>query len=167
MRKIKPMEIIKTLVLVFLILLSQNIYAQKSMFVRVYDLAGKKINKGYVLSVTDTSLLLKGNSAADTIYALAIGHIRTKHSAGNNLRIGSIVGASSMAILGVVTAEPDAEILGYSAGEGAAAGALIGAPIGAAIGGLTILFKNSKHYSIDGDLTKWKTFQKMIEGNSK
>jgi hypothetical protein len=36
----------------------------------------------------------------------------------------------------------------------------LGTP-GAAIGGLTILFKKSNTYSINGDSTKWKKFQLM------
>ena len=67
-----------------------------------------------------------------------------------------------MAILGVASAEPDAMIFGYSAGEGAAVGVLLGAPAGAVIGGITALFKNSSTYIIDGDLVKWKAFSEMI-----
>src|SRR4051812_24827472 len=133
----------KILTLVFLVLLSHNIYSQKSIFVRVYDLTGKKVNKGHLLTITDTSLQVKGKSFVD-IPVRSIGSIKTKHLVGNNLLVGSTIGVFSMAIIGAASAEPDAEILGYTAGEGAAAGALIGLPIGAAIGGLTILFQNSK-----------------------
>ena len=47
-------------------------------------------------------------------------------------------------------------------GEEAAIGALGGALVGAAIGGITILFKNSKSYEINGDKAKWKAFKEMI-----
>jgi len=151
----------KIITLVLLILLSNNIYSQKSIFVRVYDLAGKKVNKGHVLNITDTSLQLEGKSPVD-IPVDSIGSIKTKHSAGNNLLIGSIIGASSVAIIGAVTAEPEGAIVEYTAAEGAAAGALIGIPVGAAIGGLTILFKNSKTFLINGDVMKWKAFELWI-----
>lgn len=66
-----------------------------------------------------------------------------------------------MAILGAASADPDAWILGYTAAEGATAGALLGGTTGAAIGGITILFKNSKTFIIDGEESNWKTFQQM------
>jgi hypothetical protein len=156
----------KTLTLMFLISISYNMYAQKSIFVRVFDLSGKKINKGHVFTVTDTSLQLKGKSVPVNIPVRSIGFIKTKHSAGNNVLIGSIVGVSSLAILGVASAEPDAEIAGYTALEGAGAGAIVGLPVGAVIGGLTSLFKNSKSYLINGDVTKWKAFQLTVTGNN-
>ena len=142
----------------FLISLNYSIYAQKSIFVRVYDLSGKKINKGHVLKVTDTSLQLKGKSAP-IISVRSIGSIKTKHSAGNNILIGSIVGASSMVILTLAGDQ------GYTNGQEVGVGILLGLPLGAAIGSLTILFKNSKSYLIEGDATKWKAFQLMIKGD--
>ena len=111
--------------------------------------------------VTDSSLQLKVKSTPIDIPVQKIGSIKTKRSAGHNILIGSIAGASSMAIFGAATADPD-EFLGYTAGEGAAAGILIGAPPGAVIGGITALFKNSRTYLIDGDIMKWKAFQKSI-----
>ena len=75
--------------------------------------------------------------------------------------ISSVIGVTEIAILGAATADPNALVFGYTAGEGAAAGALIGLPVGAAFGGLTSLFKNSKSYLINDDIEKWKVFQSM------
>jgi hypothetical protein len=151
----------KLFYLILLISFSYNLSAQKSTFVRVYNLTGQKIYKGDVHMVTDSSLQLKVKSTPIDIPVQKIGSIKTKRSAGHNILIGSIAGASSMAIFGAATADPD-EFLGYTAGEGAAAGILIGAPPGAVIGGITALFKNSRTYLIDGDIMKWKAFQKSI-----
>ena len=117
----------KLFYLILLISLNYNLSAQKSTFVRVYNLTGQKIYKGDVLIVTDSSLQLKVKSTPMNIPVRDIGSIKTKRSAGNNIVIGAIAGASSMAIVGVVTADPE-EFLGYTAGEGAAAGLLLGAP---------------------------------------
>ena len=157
---------IKNLILLLLILLSYNADAQKSSFVRVYNLAGEKINKGYVISVTDTSLQLKDNSTLVAIPVRSIGFIKTKRSAGNNVLVGSVIGATTGAVLGAVTAEPDAGFMAYTAGEGAAAGALLGSVAGAVIGGLTILAKNPDTYLINGDVSKWKAFQSLITGKN-
>jgi hypothetical protein len=154
----------KILTLLFLMSLGHASFAQKSMFVRVYDLSGKKIHKGRVFKVTDSTLQLVGKTMPVTIPVQSVGFIKTKRSAGNNVLVGSIIGVSSIAILGAASAEPDAEWFGYSAGEGAAGGAIVGLPIGAAIGGLTTAFKNSKTYLINGDLGKWKMFELMITG---
>jgi hypothetical protein len=151
----------KLFYLILLISLNYKLSAQKSTFVRVYNLTGQKIYKGDVLMVTDSSLQLKGKSTPMNIPVRDIGSIKTKRSAGHNILIGSIAGASSMAIFGAATADPD-EFLGYTAGEGIAAGILIGAPPGVIIGGISALFKNPDTYLIDGDILKWKVFQKSI-----
>ena len=151
----------KILAFLFTILIAHNLEAQKSIFIRVYDLKGVKIARGHVLSATDTSVQLIREPTS--ILVRDIGSIRTKHSSGNNILIGSAIGASTMAIIGVVSANPD-EFLGYTAGEGALGGLIVGVPIGATIGALTIPFKNSKHYLINGDPEKWKAFRSTIPG---
>jgi hypothetical protein len=157
----------KNLIFVITLIFSVNVYAQNrfentNVFVRVYDSLGKKISKGKILSISDTSLQLNRKGESLEILVSSIATIKTKRSAGNNVLVGATIGATSMAILGAATADPDAWILGYTAGEGAGAGALLGGTAGAAIGGITILFKNSKSYEINGDMEKWKAFKEMI-----
>lgn len=110
--------------------------------------------------VTDTSVQLKKNFVI--IPVSNIGSIKTKHSIGNNFLVGSLIGASALAILGFISADPDAFVLAASDGEGAATGALVGLAAGAIIGGLTIPAKNPKTFLIDGDSMKWKTFQTWV-----
>ena len=146
----------------FLISVGYQLFAQKPIFVRVYNLNGKKIYTGHVWATKDTSLQLIAK-VGDTVNLSinSIGKIKTKRSAGHNLLIGSLAGASALAILGAATAEPELE-LGYTAGEGAAAGAIFGVPVGAAIGGITLLFKKSKTFIIRGNIENWKIFQSFI-----
>ena len=158
---------VKSVMLILALLFSINVIAQKEvkkdyMFVRVYNLEGKKINKGNVLVITDTTLVIKGKRGYENIPVNGIGLIKTKHSEGHNVLKGAVIGASSMALLGAASADPDAMILGYSAGEGAAVGGVLGGISGAAIGGITILFKNSKSFIINGNLSKWKVFREEI-----
>ncbi|NEW78161.1 MAG: hypothetical protein GZ086_01800 [Gelidibacter sp.] len=157
----------KNLIFAITLILSINIYSQNRFektkaFVRVYDLQGKKIGKGKILSISDTSLQLNRKVASAEIPVNSIGSIKTKRSAGHNVLKGAVIGASTMAILGAATANPDDWFLAYSAGEGVAVGAVFGGAGGAAIGGITILFKNSKSYEINGDLKKWKAFNEII-----
>lgn len=151
----------KLLTIIFTVIFSCSVYAQPSIFVRVYDLSGKKIQSGHVFAVTDSSMQLK-TIENQKINVTEIGFIKTKRSAVNNLAMGSLVGATTLAIAGAASADPDAIWFGYSAGEGAAFGTLVGIPLGAAVGGLTIPFKNPKTYIISGDLLKWKVFQSVV-----
>jgi hypothetical protein len=81
--------------------------------------------------------------------------------------IGSLVGAGAFAIVGAVTADPNDEIVSWTAGEGVLAGIVVGAPIGAAVGGITAAFKKIKTFEINGSIEKWKAFQSYIlEGNN-
>ena len=155
----------KLLIFIFVVSLATVVHAQKAMFVRVYNLTGKKIYKGHVYTTTDSSLLLEVNNQFITVPVSNIGQIKTKHSAGNNMLISSVIGVTTFAIIGAASADPDAEIVGYTAGEGAAQGALLGAGVGAAIGGITILFKNSKTFSVNGDMNRWKKFQSFIQSS--
>ena len=141
---------------------AQNAYENTNVFVRVYDLQGNKIGKGKILSISESSLQLNRKRESVEIPVSSIGSIKTKRSAGNNVLIGAVTGATTMAILGAATADPDAWICCNTAAEGATAGALVGGTVGAAIGGITILFKNSKSYEINGDKAKLKAFKEMI-----
>jgi len=149
----------------FLVSIGYQVCAQKAIFVRVYDLNGKKINTGRVLTTTDTSLQLKKESR-DTVNLsiTSIGTIKTKRSGGHNVLMGSVAAAGAFAIFGAATADPDV-FLGYTAGEGAVGGLVLGIPVGAAIGGITVLFKKSGTFVINGDIKKWKAFHSYISGN--
>jgi len=159
---------IETIALLFVLLFGINSYAQKEtvekvMFIRVFNLEGKKINKGHVAFVGDTILGLKKNGKDIEINVKEIGTIKTKRSAGHNILIGSAIGTATGAILGAASADPDSWIFGYTAAEGATGFGLAGALGGAAIGGISIAFKNSKAFTISGDLVKFKIFKETID----
>jgi hypothetical protein len=158
----------KTVMLLLAISLSCSMFAQNHLFVRVYDLSGKKFHKGDALSVTDTTLEIEGKSRPDTISVLKIGSIRTKHSAGHNIAIGVAFSTVISAIIAISTtghqqSDPNSYPVDVISPEAAAAtGILVGATAGVVIGGITAATKNSKHFPINGNFTNWKTFQAMI-----
>lgn len=159
----------KKLFFAMALILSINISAQKgtekaNVFVRVYDLQGKKISKGNILTITDSMLQLNAGTGPKEIEVSNIGLIKTKRSAGNNILIGSVIGAVPLIILAAVSTEGNSYLVGHSVWVGAARGSAIGVPVGALIGGITSLFKNSKSYIIDGDDLKWKEFKETITG---
>mgnify|MGYP005811439509 CR=1 FL=1 len=140
--------------------------AQHLGFVRVYDTSGKKTGKGVVSSVTESSLKLERRGRMTEFAVADIAKIKTKRSDGNNVAIGATPGATTMAILGIATAE-EGDWFGYNEAEGALAGALFGIPLGSAVGGLTILLKNSKTFVIEGDAAKLKEFEAFLVSNKK
>lgn len=165
------MKIIKynlsTVLLLFVFFASINLYSQnqvmaKTLFVRVIDIEGKKVGKGYVRVATDSTLELSRSNEYRIIPLKNIGYIKTKRSAGHNVLTGAITGASIGVILGVATAEPD-KILGYTAGEGAVAFGSLGFIGGAALGGIVSAIKNSVIFFIDGDKNKWELFRKVLQ----
>ncbi|MDV7139536.1 hypothetical protein R3X28_11645 [Maribacter sp. TH_r10] len=157
----------KNLIFVIMLVLSSHTYAQSAsettnIYLRVFDMQGKKIGKGKMLSMLKTSLILSRNGEPVEIPVSNIGSIKTKRSGGNNMLIGASVGAGAMAIVGAATADPDAALFAYNAGEGAAIGTLFGGTVGAMVGGVTTLFKKSKSYEINGNQEKWKAFSEII-----
>jgi hypothetical protein len=145
-------------------------HAQNPLFVRVYGLSGKKINRGRVVAATDSTLLLSWASHVDTISVRHIGAIRTKHNAGNNIGYGMALGAVTGLIIAASysnnhATNPDGTPVMLHETEKAVdvlGGILLGGAAGAGIGAITSSFKNSKHYLIHGDLMKWKAFQSVI-----
>ena len=113
---------INLILLLFLTVGVKSVYAQKeanthNVFLRVYNLEGKKISKGSVIFINDTLLALKNSSDKTAISMKDIGYIKTKRSAGHNILIGSAIGTATGAILGAASADPDAWIFGYTAAE--------------------------------------------------
>ena len=158
----------KTLFFAVTLMLSiGSLYAQKEtarskLFVRVFDLEGKKICKGIVLSVTDTTLEIKRDYGSLTIEVGAIGSIRTNRSSGHRILVGTVIGASTLGVLGAILAHPG--IMGFTSGEGVLWGGAIGTSIGATIGAFASLVTKSSYFSISGDVKQWKAFKKMITG---
>lgn len=167
---VKKLNLMKRLFTILsLVLIYYNVCAQKTLFVRIYDLNGKKINKGHVLAITDTSLLLntKGGHKIN-IPINSFTTIKTKRSAGHNLLIGSLALMVPLAIVGAASGSPnDTGFLSFTAAEGVGAGALVGIPIGAAIGGISVLLKGSKTFVINGQIDKWRVFQLYIAEKNK
>jgi len=154
----------KNLIFTITLILSINLCAQNefkkntNIFVRVYDLEGRKIAKGKILSISETSLHLYRKGESVKVMVNGIGSIKTKHSAGNNVLVGAVTGATIMAILGAAVGP----FFLLTKLDLAVIGALVGGTEGAVIGGITNLFKNSKSYEINGDIEKWKAFKEMI-----
>ena len=162
----------KNLLLIIAMILSFSVDAQKGIrlnktFLRVYDLQGEKLGKGRIASFSETALNLKTGGKHVIIPANNIGSIKTKHSAGNNLLTGAGIGATTLATLAFISHNPNPDpnvwfSFSSSRSEETVAGAFAGGILGTIIGGLTIPFKNSTSYKINGDPVKWKVFRETV-----
>lgn len=159
-------------VLITINLSAQEITKTKNLFVRVYNLDGKKIGKGHIYTISDSLLVLNKNGKLQELYFGEIGKIKTKHSGGHNFLLGASTGAVTGFILGSLNPPADSKggtftWAGGSSGNEFASGISVGIISGTIVGGISTLFKNSKKYSIDADLEKWRVFIRGIESNSK
>lgn len=158
----------KILVFVISLILCANALAQNettshNVFVRVYNLQNKKIGKGKILAITDSSIQLIRNKKIKEISVVDIGLIKTKRSDGQNILIGTAAGAALMGI--AVASDTNEDNALFSVEGDILAGAIFGGTAGAAIGGITCLFKNSATYEINADMEKWKIFKIMMHNN--
>ncbi len=152
----------RNLIFIITLIFGCNVYAQNEfknpkVFVRVYNLHGKKIEKGKVYKCTDTTLVLKRNKKLVKIPVSEIGSIKTKRSGRNNI----LIGAASGFVYGAITIVDSTELEEFR-GPYALLGGITGGAVGAAVGGITILFKNSKSYKINGDVLKWQVFKEAV-----
>jgi hypothetical protein len=168
--KINAISLTERLILLISMMLYINVCAQKDIentktFVRVFDLKGKKICKGNMVSFSEASLKLHKGKKELNIPFSTIGKIKTKRSEGHNFLIGT---AASATILGIAVAEDTNSDNAFFSVEGdILVSSIIGGIAGAAIGGITCLFKNSEAYEINGDLENWKTFKIMMRNNNR
>ena len=149
----------------------QEIKSQK-LFVRVFDLDGKKIGKGHMYSINDSLLILSRNKTLKEWYNNQIGKIKTKRSRGHNVLVGATSGVLVGAILGSINPPTGDEggtftWAGGSSGEEFASGLTVGVISGTIIGSVSGLFKNPKTFSIEADPEKWGVFVEAVKPYTK
>ncbi|MDP1763475.1 MAG: hypothetical protein Q8L07_06250 [Sediminibacterium sp.] len=145
----------KALVFFLLTFLTVNVYSQKKEFIRVYNLEGKKIIYGRDYKITDSTIEFKDKNKI--IHYAQIGFIKTKHSFGHNIGVGSLLGVASLSLFSLM---PSIQSDLFDKGTMVVlVSTLIGAPSGAFIGTISNIFKNTKRVNINGDIEKWEKFR--------
>lgn len=156
-----------------MISVSCNLYAQKKgLFIRVFDSTGKRIDKGYITAITDSTVMLNSYKGHDTIAVRDIASIRTKHNPAHNIMIGIGIGGATGLILGIAgTSSSKSSNTEFEpvSDEGVVLGSFVlGMSAGALVGGLSNSLKNYEYFVIKGDPAKWKVFQaRVMEWNAK
>jgi hypothetical protein len=129
--------------------------SQKTIFLRVFDETGKKIQNGSLRSVSDSSLTIQNGEKITEVPVSKISVIKVKRSFGHMVAISSGIGAAGFAIFGAATADPEAWIYGYTAGEGAAIGFVFGAIAGATVGSIIGATNKRPVLQINMNQEKW------------
>ena len=157
----------KYIIIAFFLVITTNIFAQKkvknrNVFVRIYDLQDKKINKGKIKFISETSIELDLKGEIIKVPLSKIGKIKTKRSGGNNIAKGALIGGGSLAAIGLLSGDDEGGFISFSATDKASLGLIGGSLFGAIYGGISILFKKSKHFVIDGNEMKLKKFKEQM-----
>jgi hypothetical protein len=139
--------------------------AQPHKFLRIFDLSGKKIAKGYLSSTTDSSIKLVHDSTTTEYSATKIGFIKTKRSGGHSILIASAVGGVSLGLLALAVNSGDNSDswFQFSSGEALFGGFIYGAAIGTITGGIISAANKRMTYQVNGDLKKWMEVKAAIE----
>lgn len=163
---------IKSIVVLFVLVFSLNLSAQNEQndtrtFIRVFNIEGKKINKGHFQFINDSILGIRRDKKLFQIHIREIGKLKTKRSVGYNFLIGASSGSVAGIILGSINPPTDSSggtftWAGGSTGEELASGLTVGLISGTIVGGVSALFKNSTTFIIDGDINNLKLFSHAI-----
>jgi ABC-type spermidine/putrescine transport system permease subunit I len=72
--------------LLFLLFSLPLLHAQKKIFLRIYDMNGQKIARGYLSATRDSSIILVNGNTNEEISVSRIGNIKTHHLSNRILK---------------------------------------------------------------------------------
>lgn len=130
------------------------------VFVRVYDLSGKKTGKGDLVSGNLSGITILQQKLKVEFPVESIGTIKTRRSVGHNVVVGMGIGGLAGGIL--EASGSDADFWG-SRGEAFLAGAIAGSVVGGVGGIVTGLFKKIEVFEIRGDPAKLEAFLREMD----
>jgi hypothetical protein len=143
--------------------MAQEAISKDYLFIRVYNLEGKKIGNDILVNVNDTTVSLEVKGSILTIPVSEIGEIRTKHSLAGNLIIGSIFGTSLA--LALLAADPETGTPSNFTGPERVVAVVGGLIIGTVAGLATGIFRKSETYKINGDPDALKKFKETVQAS--
>jgi hypothetical protein len=155
------MVVMKTIIgLLLLFFLGRSADAQKPAFFRIYNSNGKKVNKGVIFGLSDTSVTLTRRNMFVKTSVLQIDVIKSKRTTGHRVlkTTLTVVGAAVFLVATVYTLAHDRLRNGYiNSGtnnhqrqSGNAKGPLHQTP------------RPQKKYKVHGDVEKWQEQRKLL-----
>ncbi|THD69606.1 hypothetical protein E7Z59_04570 [Robertkochia marina] len=161
--------LLPTLLLTLLFITCKG-YAQRANFIRVYDLDGEKLYKGYITEADENFLHLKRGGMNYSVPYNAIGHIKGYRSFGHYA--GGGAGYAALAGVGaglVIFSQSmnDTSGIGGAVGAGMAAVTPVVFALAGYIGGLVIYATKKKiSYDVNGNKTQWDYFRNVYYGTT-
>jgi hypothetical protein len=145
----------RTALLALLLFAGENIHAQKNIFIRLYNLNGKKIGKGHLLPGTDSTIDVLRGKKTNTFSLINVGEVKTRRTFGHSVLIGTGVGVGLGTIAIIVSASSEnSDNLETSFDAG-----LIGLGLpyaGAFVGTLVGAVTKRNRFEIKGNADNWK-----------
>ncbi|MES2850199.1 MAG: hypothetical protein V4685_14165 [Bacteroidota bacterium] len=153
----------KIIIFLFAICITSGITAQKKTFMRIYDLQGKKIAKGYFAGTTDSTVLLLKEGTITPVPVLSIKSIKTKRSVGHTVLVCGGIAAVTMGVLSLAILGTDDFFEPISKEEIFVTGFASGAGGGTLIGAIAGSLKKSQEFKIDGKQENWQQQKILID----
>src|SRR5688572_17085038 len=140
--------------------------AQKRTFIRVFDLNGKKISKGFIHDMSDSSITVLDNKNREVIIpAGMVGTLKLRRSFGHTVLVSTVIAGATFTVVGAVAG---GTLIfwygGYAAvAEGAAVGIVAGTAAGAATGSIIAGTRGRPVFNIEGREENWKTARGRLQ----
>lgn len=154
----------------FLFLIPIYLFAQRKTYIRVYDQNMEKIEQGWVISTTDTSVYLKDEKGITfSLPVNSIGKIKTRKSGESIIITSTLVGAAAGAATGLMMDNIFGVMyndINMDENAGLKSFALSGAACGL-LYGVIITSATRKKFIINGDINNWTAFKTYVENRMK
>lgn len=160
------MSLFRLCFLLFLLCVTHNfLQAQKRVFVRVYDTKGVNMGRGFLQSMTDSSLTLSmKKKRIVTIAVDDIGYLRLRRSMGHTIATSMTIFGLTGAAVGAISESKETDsFLDFTPLEGAQIGFFLGAGVGL-LTGLTVgaIRKNPK-FMINEKRENWLPVKRELD----
>ena len=135
------------------------------VYLRLYDSTGKKIGKGYISAVSDSTVQLK-SAIVRTINIRQVQYIKTKLSCGSSVLKGSIAGLMCSLLIikfNGVPADADTNSVFITKQQGIIL--IAGTATGTLIGFISGITQKRQKIFINGNPEKWKIERGKFEFN--
>lgn len=164
----------KIIITATILLASYVSTAQKSgAFVRVFDNKNSKFQKGHLLTITDSSMVLLNGKDTVEVAAKTIGSIKMRRSFGHTVALTTGISAASLALIGAFTGEKKtngtsidailSDLFTYTPAEGVTAGLIGGSAIGLVTGSIIAGTRKKPTLIVNNSLEKWQQAKQLLK----
>ena len=156
----------KSLLLSLSLLPVLTVESRDKTFTRIFDSHGKTIHKGYLIKVSDSSLILS-LSKNETTYEIPVSKItliKLRRPFGRTVLLSSLIVGVPLAVLGsVASTDGTDEFISISPVGGALIGFVFGAALGAVTGSIIAGTRNRPKFNVNMNQEQWMKVKPVLE----